>query len=243
MTITYNFSGKTAIVTGAGEGIGRATALLLAQSGAAVGINDLNPDRVDDLAKQIQDAGGRAVAIQGDISNKFQAANVVESTRDAFGQLHIFVNAVGTARAAPFLTLDEYDWRRIVEVNLTGAFLITQLVARVMADEGGGTIVNLASIYGTDRILPDQAAYMASKAGIIALTREAARTLAPLKVRVNALCHGDIQEDARPQTPRNPQGRIGTAEEAAHAILFLCSDGASFITGQTLHVDGGLSVL
>ncbi len=244
MNFSVDLNGKVALVTGAGEGIGKATAMRLAESGAAVFVNDLNPDRVDNLVDAINTTGGKAAGFQGDVTNKFQVGSMIETLRDQFGRIDILVNAVGVDKASSILKLDEYDWRRILEVNMTGTFFCCQMAGRVMADEGGGVIVNLASVYGHPLPRENAAAYVASKAGLIGFTRELARELAPLKVRVNAVCPGDVQEVASsPVSPNNPQGRIGTPDDVTSLILFLCSDGASFITGQAIHVDGGLAMV
>lgn len=228
--------GQTALVTGAGADLGRAIALALAQAGASVGVNDLNPDRVETVAGQIQAAGGQAVAVQGDVCNRFQASASIERTRDAFGRIHILVNAAGVYQARPLAKLDEWDWRRQVDVNLTGTFFMTQLTGRVMSDEGGGCIVNLGT---AARSLAEGAGYIATNAGVIGLTQQAARELAPAGIRVNAVCPGNIAEDAMPPIGANLLDRAGTAADVTGVVLFLCSDAAAFMTGQSLTVDGG----
>ncbi len=223
-----------ALVTGAGDGIGRAAALALATAGAAVVTNDLNPDRAERVAAEITAAGGRALPWQADVANRFQAASMIEAGRDAFGRLNILVNAAGVMKLGALDKLDEWEWRRVLDVNLTGAFFCTQLLSRVMADEGGGVIVNVASTAGHGLTLPDGVSYVSTKAGLIGLTQQTARELAPRGIRVNAVCPGNIDSLGSPA-----QGRQGSPEEVAAVILFLCSDAASFITGQAINVDGG----
>jgi NAD(P)-dependent dehydrogenase (short-subunit alcohol dehydrogenase family) len=239
--VKVDLSGKTAIVTGAGAGVGRAIALALAAAGASVGVNDINPDRVEDIAEAIQAAGGNAAAFQGDVGNRFQASALIERTRDAFNaEITIAVNAAGAFLATPLDKVDEWDWRRQIEVNMTGTFFVTQLISRVMRDAGGGVILNLASAHSTlDAGIP----YVATKAGILGLTRQAARELAPDNVRVNAICPGNISDDDLPTDAPSMLGGTGTPADVAHAALFLVSDAARFITGQALCVDGGMSAL
>ncbi|MEO8612922.1 MAG: SDR family oxidoreductase, partial [Chloroflexota bacterium] len=142
----------------------------------------------------------------------------------------------------------EWDWRRLLDVNLTGAFFCSQLVGRVMADEGGGVIVNIASSAGHPNPLPDGVGYVASKAGLIGMTKQIAREYAPQNIRVNAVCPGNIEDPfsepaEKKSIPANAQGRWGTPDEVAAVTLFLCSDAARFITGQAINVDGGENML
>jgi 3-oxoacyl-[acyl-carrier protein] reductase len=239
-----DFSGQTAIVTGAGAGTGKAVALALSAAGAAVLVNDLNPDRADSVTEEIIAAGGRATAFQGDVCNRFQAAATIETAREAYGRIHILVNAAGVFKAEPMLKLDEWDWRRMVDVNITGAFFCSQLLGRVMADEGGGVIVNIAAAAGLTGTT-ESVGYTAGKAGLIGLTRQTALEYAPHNIRVNAVCPGAVAEDdmPTPDSAKIPLSRAGMLDDVANAVLFLCSDAASFITGQTLVVDGGTSLL
>lgn len=235
-----DLSGQVAIVTGAARNTGRAIALALAQSGAAVCAVDINPDRLDDTVRQIETGGGRALSWTGDVSNRFQVAALIEATRDTFGGVQIVVNATTADRRAPLLSLDEYDWRRAVEISLTGAFFCTQLAARVMADEGGGSIVNVLSLTGVWHTAQDAATLAASHAGLAGLTRQAARELARHGVRVNAVC-ADLPVLCAEQalSAGSPAEQAASPEDVASAVLFLCSDGAAAISGQMLVVDRG----
>lgn len=243
-TFHVDLTGQTAIVTGAGADIGRAIAVSLARAGAAVMVNDLNPDRVDKVVNEITAAGGRAAGWQADVSNRFQVSALIETTRDTYGKINIVVNASGAFKVGPMPRLDEWDWRRMLEMNLTSAFFMSQLVGRVMADEGGGVIVNIASTAGHPNPLPDGVAYVASKSGLIGFTKQCAREFAPLGIRVNAVCPGNIALTETPSAPpNNAQARYGTPDEIAGVVLFLCSDAARFITGQSINVDGGESMV
>lgn len=241
---SVDFSGQTAIVTGAGAGTGRAIALALSAAGAAVLVNDLNPDRADSVVEEIIAGGGRATPFQGDVCNRFQAAATIETAREAYGRIHILVNAAGVFKAEPMLKLDEWDWRRMVDVNITGAFFCSQLLGRVMADEGGGVIVNIAAAAGLSGTFPESVGYTAGKAGLLGLTRQTALEYAPHNIRVNAVCPGAVAEDdmPAPDLAKIPLSRAGMLDDVANAVLFLCSDAASFITGQTLVVDGGMTL-
>jgi 3-oxoacyl-[acyl-carrier protein] reductase len=236
-TFAVDLKGHAALVTGAGADVGKAVAIALAASGAAVLINDINPDKIETLSEEIVSAGGRALPFHGDVANRFQVSAMIETARDAFGRVDILVNAAGVFKGGAMSTLDEWDWRRVIDVNLTGAFFCTQLLGRVMAEEGGGVIVNIASTAGHQITLPDGISFAASKAGVIGLTKQSARELAPQGIRVNAVCVGNLEGEV--ETPHNAQRRTGTVEEIASVVLFLCSDAARFITGQAINVDGG----
>jgi 3-oxoacyl-[acyl-carrier protein] reductase len=242
-TCILRLSADAAIVTGAGGGIGAAVARALGAAGAAVMAADINPDRADDTAGAIAAAGGTALAWQVDVSNRFQVGSMIEHARDAFGRVGILINAAGVVKRGAFSDLDEWDWRRVLDVNLTGTFFCCQLMGRVMADEGGGVILNLASSIGFTATLPDGISYAATKAGIVGLTRQAARELAPRGVRVNALALSGIDGEPPALSTSAPLAGSAALDDAAQTALFLCSDAARAITGQVIVVDGGVGLL
>ena len=245
--------GKVAIVTGAGQGLGESIAVTLARAGASVAVNDLNPDRAERTAEKIRGQGGRAIAVAADVSNKFQCVNLVETTRAEWSQLDILVNNAGIEPVSSILTMDEWDWDRCLDVNLKGVFLMSQLAGRVMAEENGercGVIVNISSIAGVETPLMHRAAYCASKAGMVGFARECAREFAQYGIRVNTVVPGVFATPMTEKARQNPDmmtkwrgeiplERLGDPEEAAQVVLFLCSDGASYMTGSTVTVDGG----
>jgi len=204
--------------------MGRAIALALAAKGASVAVSDLNIERADRTAEAIRAAGGAPCALRADVSNRFQVANMIEQARDAFGGIDILVNAVAILHAQPLLDVDEWSWRRQIEVNITGTFFCMQLVARVMADEGGGCIINLAPDEAGVSSLPAGIGYIAGGAGVIGMTRQAARELAPHRIRVNCI---------------STQASNESKEKVASAALFLCSDAAQSLTGHVLQARNG----
>jgi 3-oxoacyl-[acyl-carrier protein] reductase len=240
LSFSLDFRGHSAIITGGGRGVGKATALLLAQAGANVVIGDISLDHAEQVADAITASGGSALAVHADVCNRFQASALIESARDHYGKISLLINSASVRKTGDFSRLDEWDWRRIVDVNLTGAFFCTQLIGRVMADEGGGAIVNVASTIGHGLVPADHVSYTSTKAGLIGLTQASARDLARHGVRVNAVCPANLTADDAPAiAPNNAQGRTASPHEVAQVIAFLCSDAASFINGQAIHVDGG----
>ena len=231
-------SKRNALVTGAGVGHARAIALALGGSGASVAVCDINIERAERTCERIHERGGHAIALQADISNRFQAANMIEMARDAFGKIHILVNAAGIFHPEPLLSIDEWNWRRQLEMNITGVFFCMQLAGRVMADEGGGVMINLATAAGLGGTLPSGIGYVASQAAVFAMTRQAARELAPQGIRVNAIAAGGAPpEDAQhadpvwaPKLDRRSVGEVA---------VYLCSEEAATLTGQVLVADEG----
>ncbi len=252
--MTQQLTNKVAIVTGAGRGIGAAIAKVLAEAGAKVAVNDINPDRAERTAAAIREAGGTAISIGADIANKFQCVHLIETTRKEWGRLDILVNNAAVEPSKSILKMDEWDWQRCIDVNLKGTFFMSQLCGRVMVDEnqerGGGAIVNIGSTAGVSVPLPNLAAYCASKAGVVGFARECAREFAQYGIRVNTVLPGIIDTPLTEPLQENeatmsrwqreiPLGRIGRDIECAQTVLFLCSNASSYITGQTITVDGG----
>jgi len=245
----YTFSGHSALVTGAGSGIGEATARLLAANGLSVVVSDLDPDSARRVTDAINSAGGKAVANTADVADPAQVEAAVKCAQDAFGALHFAVNnaGIGTgATAVAEMTLE--NWKLVIDVNLSSvAYGLRCQVPAILA-AGGGAIVNVASILG---LVADAniAAYTASKHGVTGLTRSAALAYASQGIRINSVHPGYTDTpllaknlDASRRAPLvslHPIGRLGRSEEIAHTIAFLLSDGASFMAGSTLTVDGG----
>ncbi len=245
-----NFDGKVVLITGAGRGIGREIAAAFAARGAKVAANDITPVNLDQTVEQISATGGMIKDFVTDISKKMPVQAMVSRLLDEWGQIDILINNAGVEPHAPLLDLDAWDWQRPIDVNLSGAFFTTQTVGRVMREQGGGAIVNIASIAGRAHGLKDRSAYVASKMGLIGLTREAARELAAYNIRVNAVCPGVIETEMTAELRQNeamvarwlediPQNRLGLPRDVAGLVMFLCSDEASYITGQAINVDGG----
>jgi 3-oxoacyl-[acyl-carrier protein] reductase len=249
-----NFTDQVVLITGAGRGIGKAIALAFAQAGARVAVNDINPDSCVKTAAEITASGGQAVACHADVANKLAVQAMLIDLEDRWGRVDILINNAGVEPHKPIAQLDEWDWNRTIDVNLKGAFICSQSVGRMMQKQGGGVIVNIASIAGRAAGLRDRSAYVASKTGLIGFTKECAREFAAYNIRVNAVCPGVIITEMTTHLRQNeaqlkkwlediPLGRLGEPEDVSGLVLFLCSDAARYITGQAINVDGGKVML
>ncbi|OJY76244.1 MAG: hypothetical protein BGP12_01775 [Rhodospirillales bacterium 70-18] len=251
-----NFTGKVALVTGAANGIGLASAMGFAAGGARLAVVDRDGAGAEAAAAAIRQLGGEAVAITADVTRSADVRAYVQATLDAFGRIDCFHNNAGIeGRVAPTAEYDEDVFDAVIAVNLRGVFLGLRHVLPVMLRQGGGAVVNTASVAGLVGS-PGMPAYVASKHGVIGLTKVATGEVGRAGVRVNAVCPGpietrmlhDLQRQISPNNPDGaraayqqviPQGRFGTAEEVANVVLFLCSDLASNVTGAQYVVDGG----
>ena len=247
-----SFANRVGLVAGAGSGIGRATAELLAERGAAVLAADVNREAVLETAARIRRAGGRAEACGCDVTRWEDVEAAVALARQTLGRLDVLIKCAGILRIDPLEATSEREWSEVLAVNLTGAFLLTKAAMTAMREQGGGAIVHIASRMAL-RAMEGHGAYAASKAGILQLTQTAALEGAPHGIRVNCVCPGFIdtpmtraghEDDPFEAWSRVcPLGRPGRPDEVARAMLFLASDEASFITGVALPVDGGRTIL
>jgi 3-oxoacyl-[acyl-carrier protein] reductase len=246
----YDFQGKTALVTGASRGIGRAIAVALARGKARVAINYAgNQAAAEESLRLVREAGSPdARLFQFDVADAAAAGKAVDEVVSSMGGLHILVNNAGIALDQLVMRVKDADWQRQIDVNLSGAFHLIRAATRPMMKARGGSIVNLTSVVG-EMGNAGQAAYAATKAGLIGLTKSVARELASRNVRVNAVAPGYIDTDMTASLPEDakkkmaemiPLGRLGSAEDVAAAVAWLCSDQASYVTGEVLRVNGGM---
>ena len=254
-----NLEGKVALVTGAGQGIGRAIALRLAREGADVAVNDVAPTNLSQVARQVESLGRRSMELLADVSNSEQVADMFERLLKHLGRLDILVNNAGIGTVRPILEFSEVDWDREFDINVKGVFLCSTAAARHMIDQGGGKIINAASVAGI-RASPYIVPYSASKAAVILLTQGLALELAPHAINVNAYAPGvidtpmtdntnralalhrrlPVEDIIQQRLSRIPLGRLGTPDDIAELVAFLASEASDYITGQCIPIGGGL---
>lgn len=244
-------TGKVAIVTGGGTGIGQATAVALAREGACVAAVGRRIERVQETCRMIDDEGGTSLPLAADVSMAREVERVVDACVEKFGGVDILVNNAGTRAVGGVLSLSEDDWDRVIDTNLKGVFLCSKLVAPLMVKSKWGRIVNISSV---SAITPSpNIAYSTSKGAIVTLTKSMALELSPKGINVNAVCPGTIVTDMtrgilsdsavhEEQLTRTRVGRFGDASEIALAVLYLCSAGSGFVTGSVLVIDGGWTI-
>jgi len=241
--------GKTAVVTGSGRGLGKAIALKLAQMGANIVLNDIaSSDAIDATAEEFKALGYNVIVTKGDVRNAEDVENMINKAVEAFGSLDILVNNAGITKDMLMVKMSEKDWDDVLDINLKGAFLCTKAAAKIMIKQRSGKIINIASVAGVMGN-PGQANYSASKAGLIGLTKSTAKELASRNITCNAVAPGLIQSKMTEVLPEKvkenylnniPLGRFGTPEDVANVVGFLASDDSNYVTGQVIHIDGGL---
>jgi 3-oxoacyl-[acyl-carrier protein] reductase len=240
--------GRVALVTGASQGIGRACALALAEGGALIALAARNEEKLTAVAKEIESKGGQAVTFRMDVSKEEDVKNAVKAVLDRFGKIEILINNAGVTRDTLLMRMKKEEWDTVIQTNLGGAFFTTQAVIGSMLRPRWGRIINITSVFGQTG-QAGQANYSASKAGLIGFTMAMAREVASRNITVNAVAPGYIDTamtEALPAEMKNkvnemiPLGRAGTDAEVAHAVRFLASEEASYITGHVLKVNGGM---
>ena len=241
--------GKVAIVTGGSRGIGLAIAALLAEDGAAVVVSGRDADRLQRAVKELEAQGRVAHAVVADAASREDCDRLADAAKERFGRIDVLVNNAGITRDGLLVRMKDEDWDRVMDVNLRGVFLLTRAVTKAMVrQKSGGRVINITSTAGAMGNA-GQANYSAAKAGLIGLTKAAARELAHWSILVNAVAPGLIETDMAAALPAEareallaqvPLKRIGTAREVAEVVRFLAGDGAAYITGQVFHVNGGL---
>src|SRR3954466_8402029 len=256
MNNSFDFDGKVAFVTGGASGIGRAAALAFARAGASVAVADVGEQANQETARLIEQEGGRALAVRCDVTRGDDVKAALQKTAEAFGRLDFAFNNAGIEpkKPAPTAEYDEEEWNRIIDIDLRGVFLcMKHEIPLMLSHGGGGAIVNTSSGAGVIGI-KGSPAYTAAKHGVIGLTRAAALDYAAQNIRVNAVCPGYIdtpmmdrftggtQEGRAKVISEEPIGRMGTPEEIANAVVWLCSESAGFVVGSAMVIDGGQTI-
>ncbi len=241
-------NGKIALVTGAAQGIGKEIALALAEDGADVAICDVNLEAAQKTAGDIEAKGRKSLALKANVAASGDVTAMIDQVVEKFGKIDVLVNNAGITRDGLILRMKDEDWDLVLSINLKGAFLCTKAALKYMAKQRGGTIINIASIVGAMGNA-GQANYVASKAGLIGLTKTIAREYANRGITANAVAPGFIETAMTQALPENvrqelakqiPMGKLGTPEDVANAVRFLASSWASYISGQVIHVNGGM---
>ena len=249
MNDTAEFSGKVAVVTGGGQGMGRSVAQRLAAGGARVAVNDINAAAAENTASRIVEVGGEAVAVVGDVASANDVRRIMSKTLDTFSAIHILVHAAGVLRRTPISDIEESEWDLVINVSLKGAYLCTRAVLPAMKRASWGRIINFSSTAGKTVSTLGGPHYTAAKTGLLGLTRAVAKEVAQHGITVNAVCpglvdtemvRGTIGEDrVKAFTERFPIKRVGEPWEVAELVAFLASERAAYITGSSLDINGG----
>ncbi len=246
----FQFTNKIAIITGGADGIGKATAIKFAEAGAISVIWDIQPEKGEAVAQEINTNGGKAMFFKVDTTHINEIEEAVKTVIEKYGTIDFLINNAGITRDSSFKKMTPEQWQQVIDVNLTGVFNCTKIIAPVLLGKGFGKIVNASSVVGLYGNF-GQTNYVATKAGIIGMTKTWAREFGSKGVNVNAVAPGFTLTEMVAKMPENilesmkakvPLGRLATPEEMADAYLFLCSDYASYINGHTLSVDGGMTV-